>query len=61
MRYRIRIEKLDFEHNIICQSQAEINDQQIKSMEKIHNIDVLEETFKQLLKQFREYEQNQSR
>lgn len=61
MRYRIRIEKWDDQHNLLTQSQAEVNEQQIKEMEELHNIDMLEETFKQLLKQFKQYEQNQSR
>lgn len=60
MRYRIRIEKLDDEHNILHQSQAEINKYQLTHF-KTYDIDMIEETFKQLLNQFKQYEQNQSR
>ena len=59
MRYRIRIEKLDDEYNILHQSQAEIP---VFNQYKFdQQIDIIELHFKQLLKQFREYEQNQSR
>jgi hypothetical protein len=61
MKYRLKIEKIDYEHNILHQSQAEIGMETIKEMETSHNIDALEEAFKQLLKQFKQYEQNQSR
>ena len=59
MKYRIRIEKLTDEDDMLIQSQAEI---------PIHNqynlyqqLDIIELHYKQLLKQFREYEQNQPR
>ena len=61
MKYRLRIEKLDFEHNVLYQSVADISLETIKEMENSHNIDALEEAFKQLIKQFKQYEQNQSR
>jgi hypothetical protein len=61
MKYRLKIEKIDYEHNILHQSQVEIGMETIKEMETSHNIDALEEAFKQLLKQFKQYEQNQSR
>ena len=61
MKYRLRIEKIDYEHNILHQSQAEIGMETFKEMETSYNIDALEEAFKQLLKQFKQYEQNQSR
>ena len=59
MKYRIRIEKLDDEYNILHQSQAEIP--YINQYKLDQQIDIIELHFKQLLKQFREYEQNKSR
>jgi len=61
MKYRLRIEKLDCEHSMLCQSVVEIPLENIEEMEKSYNIDALEEAFKQLIKQFKQYEQNQSR
>ena len=61
MKYRLRIEKLDCEHNVLYQSVADISLENIEEMEKSYNIDALEEAFKQLIKQFKQYEQNQSR
>ena len=58
MKYRLRIEKIDYEHNVLHQSQAEVDVENIKEIENSHNIDVLEEAFKQLIKQFKQYEQN---
>lgn len=59
MRYRIRIEKWDDQHNLLTQSQAVIP--VFNEFELDQHIDIIELHFKQLLKQFREYEQNQSR
>jgi hypothetical protein len=61
MKYRLRIEKIDYEHNVLHQSQAEVDVESIKEIENLHNIDVLEEAFKQLIKKFKQYEQNKSR
>jgi len=59
MRYRIRIEKWDDDHNLLTQSQAEIP--VLNQFELDQHIDIIELHFEQLLKQFREYEQNQPR
>jgi len=59
MKYSIRIEKLDDKHEILIQSQAEIPVFNQYNLDQ--QIDIIELHFKQLLKQFREYEQNQSR
>ena len=59
MRYRIRIEKWDDTHNLLIQSQVEVLEQEI--LENQNQIDILELHFKQLLEQFKQYEQNQSR
>jgi predicted adenine nucleotide alpha hydrolase (AANH) superfamily ATPase len=51
-KYRIRIEKLDFEHNILYQSQVEINDEMIKNMRDIHGLDAINLSFNQLKQDF---------
>ena len=58
-KYRLRIEKWDDENNMLLQSQVEIP-------ENLDNgtpdyMDIIEETFKHQLHQFRKYEQDQSR
>ncbi len=49
MKYRLKIEKLDYEHNMLHQSVVEIPLENIEEMEKSYNIDALEEAFKQLI------------
>ena len=61
--YRIRIEELDYEGNLLTQSQAQFSSYQIEEMKQL-GIDTLEIGFKQLLekhKEYKQYEQNKSR
>ena len=60
-KYRIVIEKIDYNNNLLLQSQAEITSEHIQQLEKYQDIDALEETFKQLKNKFKQNEQNQSR
>jgi hypothetical protein len=52
-KYRIRIEKLDYEHNLIHQHQTEIQESMIYEIKKTHGIeDVLDKLWEQLKYEF---------
>ena len=58
-KYRLRIEKCDDENNMLLQSQVEIPENLDNGIPDY--MDIIEETFKHQLYQFRKYEQDQSR
>lgn len=60
-RYRIRIEKLDFDHNIKYQSQVEINQDMIDDIQRYHGLDALDVSFNQLKLDFLKHMENYER
>jgi hypothetical protein len=59
--YRIRIEKLDFEHNILYQSQVEINEELIKDLRDFHGVDAFDLSFNQMKQDFLKHIENDER
>ena len=59
-KYRIRIEQLDYEHNLKHQYQCEITDEMINELQKSHGIDALDEAWKQVKHEFFKYLKNQT-
>jgi Mg/Co/Ni transporter MgtE len=51
-KYRIRIEQLDYDHNLRHQHQVEISEDMIREMEKTHDIDALDKLWEQLKYEF---------
>jgi hypothetical protein len=51
-KYRIRLEKLDYDHNLRHQHQIEISEDMIREMEKTHGVDALDEVWNQLKYEF---------
>ena len=54
-KYRIRIEQLDYEYNLKHQYQCEITEEMINEIQKYHEIDVLDEAWKQAKHEFFKY------
>ena len=54
-KYRIRIEQLDYKHNLKHHYQYEITDEMINEIQKSHGIDALDEAWKQAKYEFFKY------
>lgn len=62
MKYRIKIEKFDFNHNILTQSQVEINEEIFNNIPiGLNKEDIFKLHFEQLLERQIKYENEQNR